>query len=247
MLRSVRELQDARVEATDGSIGAIHSLLFDDVGWVIRYVDVDTGHWLPGRRVLLSPISVERDGIRGRLHVTLTREQIRHSPGIDSDQPVSRQMESTLNAHYGYAPYWGGASIWGAALYPAALAAVAPVPTAVTPADGPRGDDRGRQRPEADPHLRSSRAILGYHIAASDGPAGHVDDFLFDAGSWTIWRLVADASNGAGGRRVLLKPGAVRNIDWNTSTVHVDLTRERVLRSAEFRAAEMIGCGGDGR
>jgi hypothetical protein len=243
MLCRVRKLQHRKVEATDGPIGAIHSLLFDDVGWVIRYLAVDTGHWLPGRRVLLSPISVERHGIRGRLHVALTREQIRRSPGIDSDQPVSRQMESALNAPYGYAPYWGGASIWGAALYPAALAAVTPMPAAVTTADGSRDFNGGRQRSKTDPHLRSSRAIFGDHLAASDGAVGHVDDFLFDASSWIIWRLVVDTSDGPGGRSVMLKPGDVRGIDWHTSTVHVDLTRERVLRSAEFRAEEVIGCG----
>jgi hypothetical protein len=106
----------------------------------------------------------------------------------------------------------------------------------------------GRRRPrqEPDPHLRSSRAVFGYDVAASDGAVGHIDDFLFDAGSWTIWRLVVDTSHGFGGRRVLLKPGGIREIDWDMSTVHVDLTREQVLVSAEFRPAEMISRSGNG-
>ena len=161
MLYSVRELQETRVEAADGPVGTIHSLLFDDVGWVVRYVDVDTGHWLPGRRVLISPISVERNGIRERLHVALSKEQIRQSPGIDFNRPVSRQMESTFNAYYGYAPYWGGASIWGAALYPAALSATRPMPSALGLPDTPRDFGKGRPRREPDPHLRSSRAVFG--------------------------------------------------------------------------------------
>jgi hypothetical protein len=150
-------------------------------------------------------------------------------------------METTFNAYYGYAPYWGGAAIWGAALHPAALSAATPVAAAPAPADA-RGSDVAHQTP--DPHLRSSRAVRGYRIAASDGPVGHVDDFLVDGSSWGIWRLVIDTSNWPGGRSVLVNPGVVRTIDWNTSTLHVDLTREGVLKSAEFRAAEMIGRAG---
>jgi hypothetical protein len=195
MLCSVRELQDTGVEATNGPIGALHSLLFDDVGWVIRYAVVDRGHSLGGRRVLISPISVERNGIRERLYVALSREQIRQGPDVDSDEPVSRQMETALNAYYGYAPYWGGTSIWGAALHPAALSGTTAVTSAIAPAD-PRTDYGVWPGQETAPRLSSSRAVIGHHVAASDGLVGHVDDFLFDAGSWTIWRLVVGTPSG---------------------------------------------------
>src|SRR5918992_1758478 len=145
MLTSVKELQGTTIEAIDGPIGSVNALLFDDVSWVIRYIVVDTGHWLPGRRVLISPISVARGGVGERLHVGLDRQQIRNSPDIDSDRPVSREMERTFHAYYGYGPYWGGGAIWGPALYPAALAGRR------SAADG-AFDHTGEERSEADPH-----------------------------------------------------------------------------------------------
>ena len=125
MLCSVREVQGTAVEATDGRIGSVHAMLFDDVSWVIRYLVVDTGSWLRGRRVLISPISVDAQDSGDPVRVRLDRERIRNSPDIDTDQPVSRQMETAIYRYYGYAPYWDGGGIWGAALYPGALASTA--------------------------------------------------------------------------------------------------------------------------
>ena len=95
MLSTVRDLIGKPIMAVDGSIGSVYSLLFDDDSWAIRYIVVDCGKWLPGRKVLLSPMSVESpdahrrvaDGIR----VTLDRQKIKNSPDIDSDQPVTRR------------------------------------------------------------------------------------------------------------------------------------------------------------
>jgi hypothetical protein len=127
MLVSMRELQGYRIEATDGSIGRVHELLFDDIRWVIRYVVIDTGPWLPGRRVLISPISVDSiDGVHKRVLVRLDKGRIRTSPDIYTDQPVSRQKEAVFNAYYGYGSYWAGPDVWGPAVYPRELRRTAP-------------------------------------------------------------------------------------------------------------------------
>ena len=95
------------VQATDGGIGSVADMLFDDTAWAVRWVVVDTGEWLPGRRVLIPPAAVAVTG-GGAVSVDMTSDQVRKSPGNAADSPVSRQLEQELHAHYGWAPYWAG-------------------------------------------------------------------------------------------------------------------------------------------
>lgn len=232
MLRSIRDLQGFGIEASDGLIGRIHEMLFSDDRWAIRYLVVDTGKWLPGRKVLISPISVEAIyAAVGRVVLQLDKALIRQSPDIFADEPVSRQKEAEFHAYYGYGPYWAGPGVWGPATYPRELR---PLPRERWPA--------AEERPtKGDPHLRSTREVIGYHIAASNGNIGHLDDFVIDDALWTVRHLVVDTSNWPGGRSVLVSPVSVRAIDWAAKQVHVELPVERIRTSSEYRPTELLG------
>src|SRR5215203_5588313 len=96
MLHKISDLKGYTISATDGEIGEVQDFYFDDDDWTIRYLVIDTGKWLPGRKVLISPISMgkaNRD--RQSIAINLTKEQIENSPGIDTDKPVSRQYETS--------------------------------------------------------------------------------------------------------------------------------------------------------
>ena len=56
MLRSIKQLHGAKLGASDGEIGHVKDFYFDDQNWAVRYVVADTGSWLPGRQVLISPM-----------------------------------------------------------------------------------------------------------------------------------------------------------------------------------------------
>jgi hypothetical protein len=200
MLHSARDLEKYTIGATDGDIGSVYDLYFDDRTWTVRYIVVDTGNWLPGRRVLISPLSVkEPSWSLQRLGVGLTKGEVRDSPDIDTAKPVSRQHELALATYYGLAPYWDGPYRWGAVPYP--FAPLGP-PQADEPIDpetreilhdegvyrlGPEHFERRLAEQEgADPHLRSVREVLGYYIQAADGEIGHAEDFLVDDRSWAI-------------------------------------------------------------
>ena len=89
MLLSIKNLSKYKIEATDGNIGHVHSFLFDDQSWAVRYLVVDTGNWLPDRKVLIPPSALgEPAGRVEAFPVKLTREQIKGSPDIDTDKPV---------------------------------------------------------------------------------------------------------------------------------------------------------------
>lgn len=60
MFRTMSELIGYSIHATDANIGGVSALLFDDEHWNVRYFVVDTGKWLPGRKVPISPISIRQ-------------------------------------------------------------------------------------------------------------------------------------------------------------------------------------------
>ena len=95
MLRNVNDLRGYAIRATDGVIGKVEDLYFDDDDWAIRYLIVDTGTWLRDRKVLISPIAIGHPDWMGQLlPVSLTKAQVERSPDIDTRKPVSRQHET---------------------------------------------------------------------------------------------------------------------------------------------------------
>jgi uncharacterized protein YrrD len=239
MLRSATEIQDYAISATDGDIGHVKDFYFDDHAWVIRYLVVNTGSWLAGRRVLISPIALGKPNWTERqLPVHITKQQVTDSPDIDTDRPVSRQQEQDYYGYYGYPNYWGGIGIWGGGYYPDYLRT------------GPREDasasDYRRERAQvalaegSDPRLRSCQEVVGYHIDAIDGEIGHVASMLVDERSWAIRYLVVDTSNWWGGHKVLIAPEWISRVSWDSRQVTVGLTRQAVKESPNYSSTEEL-------
>lgn len=210
----------------DSQVGEVVDVYFDDQQWVVRYVVVETGHWFDSRQVLVSPSSIDADQPdERRLRVRLTRQQIRDSPDVDTQRPVSRQYEARHAAYYGYPLYWMGGGLWGPGALP------------FGPGVADTGDDADPARHSADTHLRSCREVVGYHIEAVDGSIGHVDDFVVDRRSWQIRRLAIDTRNWLPGKHVQIDPQAITGIDWSARKVRVKLTREQIRSAPSDDAA----------
>lgn len=236
MLRSVTELKKYTIGAANGTIGSVKDCYFDDAAWVIRYLVVETGAWLVGRKVLISPFAVGDPDDKGRvLPVTITKDQVRNSPSIDSQKPVSRQHEMSYSAYYGYPYYWGGAGFWGDLAYPRAVmtggGGLRPSdsshPSSHNPEHALYARETRRQTNE-DQHLRSCEAVKGYHIHATDGDIGHVDGFLVDERTWAIRYLIVNTSNWWLGHQVLIAPAWFEDVSWVYSKVTTSLTRQEV-------------------
>jgi hypothetical protein len=106
-LRSMREVTGYHIAATDGSIGHVADFLIDEEGWAVRYLEVDTRNWLPGKHVLVAPHWVKAiDWSDRQVAVAMTRRQIADSPAYDPHRPLERAYEDRLHSHYGYDPYW---------------------------------------------------------------------------------------------------------------------------------------------
>jgi hypothetical protein len=239
MLRSATELQDYVIAATDGDIGHVKDCYFDDHSWVIRYLIVNTGTWLAGRRVLISPIALGNPDWRERqLPVSITRQQVSNSPDIDTDRPVSRQHEQDYLGYYGYPYYWGGIGIWGGGYYPGYLQP-GMLQDALPQDHGATREQKARAAGE-DPNLRSCKEVVGYHIDAIDGDIGHVAGMLIDERSWAIRYLLVDTSNWWGGNQVLIAPEWISRVDWASRQVTVGLTRQAVKDSPNYNSTEEL-------
>ncbi|MGA3268849.1 MAG: PRC-barrel domain-containing protein [Verrucomicrobiota bacterium] len=109
MLSKAKTLEGYKLDSLDGEIGKINEFYFDDRHWTIRYLVADTGNWLTGRQVLISPYALrDVNGEQQHIAVNLTKKQIEDSPSLDSDKPVSHQFEQAYYGFYGLPTYWGG-------------------------------------------------------------------------------------------------------------------------------------------
>jgi hypothetical protein len=239
MLHDTALLRRLVLQASDGDIGSLDDTYFSDDSWTIRYLVVDTGEWLTGRKVLVSPRAVSAiDYEKEVLQLALTREQVRGSPDYDRHKPVSRQYETEYAQYYGYSPYWSGPYLWGISEYPSAIGT--PIVTQMEPS--PAMKERAeRERARADPHLRSTHEVSGYTLAATDGDIGHIKTFLFDEQRWSIDALVVDTRNWLPGRHVVIPPRWIEEIDWSAAKARLSVTRERIRTSAEYEPEEGHG------
>jgi hypothetical protein len=216
MLHAISELQRMSIRATDGAIGGIADVYFDDRNWAVRFLIANTGGWLSERLVLISPAAVAGlDWEAREAEVRLTMAQVEASPPIEAALPVSEQKIVELNAFYGWPDYWGGTRPRGG---------------------GPWIGPAAEAEPEriGDPHLQSAESVKGYSIRALDDGIGQVDDYLFDAETWFVRYLVVDTRKWLPGKKVLIAPPWIHGVDWAAQGVAVELTRDSIRAAPEY-------------
>lgn len=217
MIREVKKLHGSVLRATDGELGSVNELLFDDQFWTVRYLIVNTGGWLDGRKVLIAPTALGAlDWEQRVLNVNLTRSQVENSPGVNTDEPVSRQWEADTYNYYSWPYYWGmgGGPWYSSGLIGSVEAATVPAPS--------------------DVHLRSTQEVTGYAVAAQDDDIGHVTDFLVDDETWRIRCLAVGTRDWWPGKQVLLPLDWVGEISWLDQTVTAEVTQYQIRNAPSW-------------
>ena len=222
MLREAKEFKSFKLRARDGDIGKAREFYFDDRFWTVRYLVADTGNWLTGRQVLISPYALDpANESQQVLPVDLTKKQIEDSPALASHEPVSRQYETQYYGYYGWPDYGYGAYTWGVSPY------------IVRDREAWKKETVRREK-AWDPNLRSTSDVTGHHIQALDGEIGHVEDFIIDDETWSIRYLVVDTKNWWAGKHILVSPQWIERVSWEKSKVFVNLSCETIKRSPEY-------------
>jgi hypothetical protein len=227
MLYKSKTLTGCTLHSLDGEIGKAKEFYFDDQHWAVRYLVADTGNWLAGSQVLISPYALGPvDEKKRQIAIDLTKRQIENSPSVSSDEPVSRQFEESYYGYYGWPTYWTGSYMWGA------------FPYIVPRHEKARASNPGGKAWNA--HLRSTSAVSGYNIQASDGEIGHVEDFVIDDETWAIRYMVVNTRNWWPGKKVLVSPLWIEGVSWDVSKVFVNLSRNAIKQSPEYSEESLL-------
>lgn len=230
MKRNVKSLIGFTIGATDGEIGKVKEFYFDDRTWTISYLIAETGNWLSGRKVLISPEALLTPDWAAKVFpVNLTKEQVKNSPDIDTEKPVSRQQEMEWNRYYPRAGSWAG-SLWSGGIGTTGM--VIPMQETLEQATQNEEDN--------DPHLRSTDKVTGYSIKATDGDIGDVEDFIIDDSTLNINYMVVDTGNWFPGKKVIISPKWIKEIKWDISEVAVKATVEQVKNSPEYDVSKYV-------
>ncbi len=237
MLQNTKQLCGKKLGAIDGEIGHVKDFYFDDQTWTIRYLVVDTGSWLTGRQVLLTPhafgthalgshafgIAAAADDV---LRVKLTRKQIEDSPSIDAHRPISRQNEEDYYRYYGWPTYWQGGGVWG-------LWGMAPILPTPPPEVRPHHGHNQRD----DLHLRSTKAATGYAVHATDGEVGSVSGFMLDGASWQIREIAVETGHWYAGKAIYVGTKNITRISYDDSSVFVNLGKAGITQTTSNEVA----------
>lgn len=228
MLQNINDVFGHKLIAADGDIGHVQDFYFDDQRWAVRYLVANTGTWLTGRLVLVAPHAFAKLDSAGKtLHLKLSKKQIENSPSIDAHKPVSRQYEEDFYRYYGWPAYWQGGGMWG----------MEGIPIFTPPPIGDARPHHGHNQRE-DIHLRSTKAVTGYQIQATDGTLGTVRGFMVSPKSWAIVDLIVEAGHWYAGKEILIAPNKIERISYEDSKVFVSLTLADLQRTAENQVAK---------
>ena len=231
MKRRIKSIIGNTIGAIDGEIGKVKDFYFDDETWIVRYLIIETGNWMLGRKVLLSPQSIiMSDWEHDVFKVNLTKEQVFNSPNIDTNKPVNRQHENELHQYYPWNIYWNDLGLSGI-----------PMPFSMLSPEKPLGEqDDLPFETHTDPHLNSTSQVTGYRIKAIDGDIGDVEDFILDDNSWAIDFIEIDTGTWLPGKKVILSPKLIKVIEWDTATVFLNTSVNHVKNSPEYFPGQQI-------
>ena len=225
MLRSLKELLGYELMAKDGHMGKVDDFFFNDEDWKIRYLVVDTGPWIFGKKVLISPSALMQPVWASETFpVSLSREEVKTSPDVDIAKPVSREYEEKLHEHYRWPVYWSIApSASGTPMY-------------LPPNMINRGSTTVKED-EIKSHLRSATEIFNYGVDTIDGEAGSVKDFIINDKTWQVHYMNVDISKWLGSdKQVLIALEWISSIDVIENKIYLDLRQDAIKYSPEFDA-----------
>lgn len=236
MLKTMQDLKGYKIEATDGEVGYVEEIYFDETSWDVRYIIAAVGGWFSRQYVLLSPASVMSvDNSVQTIVTRLSKEQIKSSPDIDTHKPISREIEEAIHAHYQWQPYWIASSMGTVSAEPHLSAVTPPTPVAY-----PHFSESDEVQNEIRSTLRSSSEVAGYNIKAKDGAIGHVETFYIDTAHWKVRYIIVDTRNWLPGKHVIVSPAWVTGINWSESTMTLSLPQEAIEGSPEYNPQEAV-------
>jgi hypothetical protein len=209
MLNHLRTLLTHQIHASDGFIGALDDFYFDDSRWILRYLVVNIGGFVHGRKVLISPVAIVGiNAANQTVSLKHSMDQIRNSPNFDVEKPVYRQLEEQLLNYYGWVAHW------------------TPLHTLPEP--------QVQVSPTGDTHLRSMTNVCKYTVMAFDGRVGSITDFIMDENGWTIPLVILDTGHYLSVDQVVIPAPHLKGIRVEDKEISIDMYKADVAKAPRF-------------
>ncbi len=230
MKRSLDKLISFSIETTDGMKGKVKDFIFDEDNWIVRYLEVDFGSFFKDKRVIIPVELIDNaQWEEEAFYVNLSKEAIEKAPKPADKLTVSREYEMKISEFYGYQGYW--LTGYMAPGYPGLLFPERPI----------RVPTKKISEEELDTSLRSFREIERYHIVATDGNIGHVEDLIVDDLDWQLVYLVVDTSNWKPwSKKVLLSIHWLDEISYVFKEATVPLHSDVIKDAPEFDTGKPV-------
>lgn len=231
MKRALKELLGYVIKANDGTKGTVKDFFFDEESWTIRYMVADLGKFLPGKKVLIPRVFLDKsDWERGHFQVLMTKKDIENCPPRNEHLPVSRAYEALLHEHYQLDYYWpiayGGAVGTVGMLRP-------PTPVRLT-------NDIVKEE-DMNTNLRSFNEVHGYEVECLDKKKGHIKNFVFDDKNWQVVYVVVDISNWySRSKNVMIAVNWIDKINYTEQSISINQSSEMLEEAPEFDPSEPV-------
>jgi uncharacterized protein YrrD len=239
MFVSEEGLRNLHVDALDGYFGKIDEFYFEEKSWAVRYIIIIYG-FLHHVRKMISPSVIENMSTE-RIAVKLNIEQIKNSPDIDTQKPVSRELEEKIHKYYGWPNYWTYppyTNTYGTALYPGFGLSY--------PYSMPLYRDRDKIHEEMNKdikniqsNLRSTKELIGYSAKSRNQYIGRIKDYLVDDKSWALRYTIIDTDSFLSGKKIIIASHWAIDIDWFSKTIFFDID-EQVIKNGPSYENSMV-------
>jgi sporulation protein YlmC with PRC-barrel domain len=227
MLRSCKSLEGYSLNASDGEIGHLKTIHFNDEDWSVKYLVVDIGSFWNEKKVLVLPnASYQFSWIEQNISVKLTRNQIKEALPYSSDLPVSDQHEliNKLNfkSLYLIEP-WSGSflPLW----FPDLKAGQAL---------------QNIVQEIGDKDLRCAKTITGYQVVLKDKEFGKVEDFILDCNEWIIRDIVIDANHILHSNKKIIPVSKIKVFDTDNQKIELELSSHELLDYTDYNEHQAV-------
>ncbi|ADU29811.1 PRC-barrel domain-containing protein [Evansella cellulosilytica] len=210
-----------------GELGKVSNAFFDEEHWTVRFLEVKSGHIFNRDKLYVSPASITYiDHETGGIHVNLTKDEAEKAPLTGEEEKITRKHEHELLLYYGLHPYWHGGGTWGnGALTARELQKLEENHELVENEQIDSGEENA---------VHDAKDVIGYEVSTINEQFGKVIDLLIEEETYTIKYFVVDLRKFLPGKKVLLPTDVIRNVNWVTRQMEIEVSKEQVEQAPEY-------------
>lgn len=227
MIHSYKNLMDCSIHETDGRLGHLTDILFDDRNEKIRYYVIDIGHWFKSHVVLLLPTSISNiDWEKRKIVTSVSKCDLLNQPALESVMTMGRQCEEYYQDMV-TDPIYSNPNI----------------PGLILDSDKLEGFELIKEKTLQGikkNHLRSAHEILNYHVELDDGETGKVTDYEIDTSLYMISNIIIDCGNWFFHRYKEAPWLKINKISWGKKTLKLNMTKRELEQLPTIKADEYI-------